>query len=111
MILIPELLISFAFIKALLFISQVTMATSDMGDSQTSASSASGATIDWAAVFQSPEFLSGLQTAIAGVTTSTQRLEQLEQLGDSIPSHHLHQPSPLQVTYPWLKVGFMLLLL
>ena len=65
------------------------MATSDMGDSQTSASSASGATIDWAAAFQSPEFLSGLQTAIAGVTTSTPRLEQLEQLGDSIPS----QPS------------------
>ena len=57
-----------------------------MGDSQTSASSASGATIDWAAAFQSPEFLSGLQTAIAGVTTSTPRLEQLEQLGDSIPS-------------------------
>ena len=62
------------------------MATSDMGDSQTSASSASGATIDWAAAFQSPEFLSGLQTAIAGVTTSTPRLEQLEQLGESIPS-------------------------
>ena len=64
------------------------MATSDMGDSQISAISASDATIDCrAAVFdQSPEFLSGLQTAIAGVTTSTPRLEQLEHLGDSIPS-------------------------
>ena len=70
------------------------MATSDMGDSQTSASSASGATIDWAAAFQSPEFLSGLQTAIAGVTTSTPRLEQLEQLGESIPS----QPSTSAVS-------------
>ena len=70
------------------------MATSDMGNSQTSASSASGATIDWAAAFQSPEFLSGLQTAIAGVTTSTPRLEQLEQLGDSIPS----QPSTSAVS-------------
>ena len=70
------------------------MATSDMGDSQTSASSASGATIDWAAAFQPPEFLSGLQTAIAGVTTSTPCLEQLEQLGDSTPS----QPSTSAVS-------------
>ena len=60
-----------------------------MGDSQTMSSSASGATIDWTAAFQSPEFLSGLQAAIAGVTTSNPRPEQLEQLGDSIPS----QPS------------------
>ena len=70
------------------------MATSDMGDSQTSASSASGATINWAAAFQLPKVLSGLQTAIAGVTTSTPRLEQLEQLGDSIPS----QPSTSAVS-------------
>ena len=63
--------------------------SSDMGDSQTTTSSASGATIDWTAAFQSPEFLSGLQAAIAGVTTSNPRSEQLEQLGDSIPS----QPS------------------
>ena len=38
---------------------------------------------------QSPEFLSGLQAAIGGVTTSNPRPEQLEQLGDSISS----QPS------------------
>ena len=60
--------------------------SSDMGDSQTTSSSASGATIDWTAAFQSPEILSGLQGAIAGVTMSNPRPEQLEQLGDSISS-------------------------
>ena len=61
--------------------------TSDMGESQPSATGASGAPIDWAAAFQSTEFLSGLQTALAGMANSTPRPDQLEQLGDYIPSH------------------------
>ena len=83
--------------------------SSDLGDSQTTSSSASGATIDWTAAFQSPEFLSGLQAAIAGVTTSNPRLEQLEQLGDSIPS----QPSTsgMSAAGNLPAVRFMLLLL
>jgi hypothetical protein len=62
--------------------------SSDMGESQPSTSGASGGPNDWDVAFQSPEFLSGLQTALGGVANSTPpRPDHLEQLGDSIPSH------------------------
>ncbi|CAB4001150.1 Hypothetical predicted protein [Paramuricea clavata] len=71
--------------------------SSDMGESQPSATGASGAPIDWAVAFESPEFLSGLQTALGGVANSTlPRPDHLEQLGDSIPS----QPTTSSASAP-----------
>ena len=70
--------------------------TSDMGESQPSATGALGTPINWAAAFQSTEFLSGLQTALADMANSTPRPDQLEQLGDSIPS----QPTTSRASAP-----------
>ena len=70
--------------------------TSDMGESQPSATGASGTLIDWAAEFQLTEFLSGLQTVLAGMANSMPRPDQLEQFGDSIPS----QPTTSRASAP-----------
>ena len=83
-----------------------------MGESQPSATGASGTPIDWAAEFQLTEFLSGLQTVLAGMANSMPRPDQLEQFGDSIPS----QPTTSRASAPgnlclWLKVCLMLLFL
>jgi hypothetical protein len=68
-----------------------------MGESQPSTSGASGGPNDWDVAFQSPEFLSGLQTALGGVANSTPpRPDHLEQFGDSIPS----QPTTSSASAP-----------
>ena len=74
--------------------------SSDMGESQPSTSGASGGPNDWDVAFQSPEFLSGLQTALGGVANSTPpRPDHLEQLGDSIPS----QPTTSSASAPLVQ--------
>ena len=51
---------------------------------------ASNTTIDWSSEFQSPAFLTGLRTALAGLVSPGVNLEshstQLEKLGDALPS-------------------------
>ena len=64
------------------------MASTSSDTIQSQSSTTPDASIDWASAFQCPEFLSGLQTALASMATinSAPRPDQLEQLGNSIPS-------------------------
>ena len=61
------------------------MASTSSDTLQSQSSTTPDASIDWASAFQCPEFLSGLQTALATIN-SAPRPDQLEQLGNSIPS-------------------------
>ena len=61
------------------------MASTSSDTLQSHSSTTPDASIDWASAFQCPEFLSGLQTALATIN-SAPRPDQLEQLGNSIPS-------------------------
>ena len=61
------------------------MASTSSDALQSQSSTTPDASIDWASAFQCPEFLSGLQTALATIN-SAPRPDQLEQLGNSIPS-------------------------
>ena len=64
------------------------MASTSSDTVQSQSSTTPDASIDWASAFQCPEFLSGLQTALASMATinSAPRPDQLKQLGNSIPS-------------------------
>ena len=64
----------------------MTSTSSDTIQSQSSTTP--DASIDLASAFQYPEFLSGLQTALASMATinCAPRPDQLKQLGNSIPS-------------------------
>ena len=64
------------------------MASTSSDSIQSQSSTTPDASINRASAFQCPEFLSGLQTALASMATinSVPRPDQLEQLGNSIPS-------------------------
>ena len=61
------------------------MASTSSDTIQSQSSTTPDASIDWASAFQCPEFLSSLQTALATIN-SAPHPDQLEQLGNSIPS-------------------------
>ena len=77
------------------------MASTSSDTVQTQSSTTPDASINWASAFQSPEFLSGLQTVLASMATinSAPCPNQLEQLDNSIPLQPTTSSASTQGTF------------